>query len=301
MSEGNQNSRRTEPHDPYAALRLGEFRAFLFGRNLSGMGDSMQAVVVGWDLYLRTHRADTLGYVGLIQALPIFLFALHAGHIADKFSRKWVSILAQLAYCLCSLTLALLSAIHASLPWFFVCLFCASTARAYGNPARGALLPQVVPRPLLTSAISWDTSLRRIAVMSGAAVGGASLAALHQAWGVYLVTAVAGVVSSLLLLLLPDNTAPASQKLPHTSQSMAAPVPPQQTFPVEGTSHTVPTPAYVTMPASVSKRADWHTLIAGIKYIASTRIILATITLDLFAVLLGGATTLLPIYAHDIM
>lgn len=267
MSEVTENSGAETAHDPYAALRLADFRAFMIGRNISGLGDAMQSVVVGWDLYQRTHRPITLGYVGLIQALPIFLFALHAGHIADRFPRKWIAMLAQLAFCGCSLTLALLSAMHAGIFWFYLCLFCASSARAFGNPARGALLPQVVPRNLLTSAISWDTSLRRIAVMSGAAVGGGLLAALHHAWGVYLVTALCGLVSAYLLTRLPNEVQNEVQN--RTSQE--------------------------------SKRADWRTLVAGIQYIASTKIILATITLDLFAVLLGGATTLMPVYASDIL
>ena len=248
-------------HDPYAALRLSAFRAFVLGRNISGLGDAMQSVVVGWDLYQRTNKPLTLGYVGLIQALPLFLFALPAGHVADRYPRKQVAILAQLAFCMCSLVLAALSATHASLEWFYVCLFCASSARAFGNPARGALLPYVVPAPLLTSAISWDSSMRRIAVMSGAAVGGWLLATLHFASSVYLVAATLGLGSVLLLARLPNYAQPPNTREPVTLQ----------------------------------------TLLAGIVYIQQTPIILATITLDLFAVLLGGATTLMPIYARDIL
>lgn len=221
----------------------------------------MQSVVVGWELYQRTGKALTLGWVGLVQALPIFLFALHAGHVADTYSRKRVAIVAQLAFCCCSLLLGMLSARQAGIPFFFLCLFCATTARAFGNPARGALLPQVVPVPLLSNAISWDTSIRRVAVMSGAALGGWLLAWSHHAAFVYTTNATLGFLSVLLLLRLSD-------------------APPR---PGKG------------------ERATWTTLIAGIDYIRHTNIILATITLDLFAVLLGGATTLLPVYAKDIL
>lgn len=251
-------------YDPYAALRLPEYRAFSIGRNIAGLGDSMQGVVVGWELYQRSGRPLTLGWVGLVQALPIFLFALHAGHVADTRSRRRVAVLAQLAFCLCTLMLAALSVRRAGIPLFLICLFCAATARAFGNPARGALLPQVVPAALLGSAISWDTSLRRIAVMSGAALGGALLAWVRQPAFVYLITAAFGFASALLLLQITDH-------------------PP---------SHSS---------APTRERADWHTLLAGIRYIRQTPIILATITLDLFAVLLGGATTLLPVYASDIL
>ena len=256
MSKGTRDS-----HDPYAALRVREFRAFVVGRNLSGLGEAMQGVVIGWDLYLRTNKPLTLGYVGLVQALPIFLFALHAGHVADRYSRKRIAIGAQIAVCACSLLLARLSAVHADIGWFYVCLFAASTCRAFGNPARGALLPQIVSPALLTNAISWDTSIRRIAVMSGAAVGGWLLAWSHHAWIVYVITAVFGAFSALLLGFVAEH----------------APAP------------------------SGRERANWQTLIGGVEYIRHTPIVLATITLDLFAVLLGGATTLMPIYARDIL
>ncbi len=250
-----------DAHDPYAALRLREFRAFVFGRNLSGLGDSMQGVVVGWDLYQRTNQPLTLGYVGLAQALPIFLFALPAGHVADRYSRRGIAITAQLAFCVCSLLLAWLSVVHAAIGWVYACLFCASSCRAFGNPARGALLPQVVPPALLTGAISWDTSIRRIAVMSGAGVGGWLLAWSHHAWIVYITTACFGVGSALLLGLVSEHASAPSGK----------------------------------------ERATWQTLLGGVEYMRHTPIILATITLDLFAVLLGGATTLMPVYARDIL
>lgn len=248
-------------HDPYAALRLPEYRHFVIGRNISGLGDSMQSVVVGWELYQRTGKAMTLGWVGLIQALPIFLFALHAGHIADTYSRKRIAVLAQAAVCLCTLALAAISTSHAAIPLFYLCLFGTATARAFGNPARGALLPQIVSTGLLSNAISWDTSIRRIAVMSGAALGGWLLAWSHHAASVYLITAACGVASILLLLQISD-------------------------------------PIHIK---ATSEGATWKTLVGGIEYIRHTHIILATITLDLFAVLLGGATTLLPIYASDIL
>jgi MFS family permease len=252
---------RIESHDPYAALRLPDFRLFNLGRNVSGLGDAMQSVVIGWELYQRTGKALTLGYVGLIQALPIFLFALHAGHVADRFARKRIVLTTQTALCLCSLTLAILSITHAAIPLFFLCLFCAGTARAFGNPARSALLPQIVPVELLSSAISWDTSIRRIAVMLGAALGGWLLAWSHRAAVVYLVTATTSFLSVLFLARLAV--------------------------------------AFQTRPTG--ERATLKVLAAGLHYVWQSKIILATLTLDLFAVLLGGATTLLPVYARDIL
>jgi len=248
-------------HDPYAALRLPNFNLFSAARNLSALGDNMQSVVVGWELYGRTHRPMTLGYVGLVQALPILLFALMAGHVADNYPRRRIAIIAQLVFCSCSLGLCALSARSAPIWLFYICLFCSASARAFGNPARGALLPQIVPLGMLGSAISWDTSLRRIAVISGAALGGWALAVTKAPWAVYVINSVLGAMSAMLLMPIVVRSAP----------------------------------------TAVREKATWATLAAGIHYIIRADLILATVSLDLFAVLLGGAVNLLPVYATDIL
>jgi MFS family permease len=250
-----------QSHDPYAALRLPEFRFFSLGRNLAALGDNMSSVAVGWELYERTHKPLTLGMVGLAQAIPIFLFALLAGHVADNYSRRRVAALAQLVFCACSAGLCVLSFRSAPIGWFYLCLFCSASARAFGNPARGALLPQIVPLSLLGSAISWDTSIRRIAVVSGAALGGWVLAAAGHPSAVYFINTGLGATSAGLLFLIHETG----------------------------------------RPTTVREPVSWKTLAAGIHYIFRADLILATITLDLFAVLLGGATTLLPVYATDIL
>lgn len=272
--------------DAYAALRIPQYRLFTVGRNTSGAGDQMQSVAVAWELYARTHNPMTLGYVGLVQVAPILMFALFAGHIADKYPRKMIAIIGQLMFTACSFLLAALSLSHASISAFFVCLFCGVTARTFGNPARTALLPQIVPLPQLGNAISWDTSIRRIAVLSGAAFGGWLLdwsgrsphilhlvrlagpihgvAGLHREGYpavVYLTTAILGLVSAALLTQL---------RVHHPKRDTKSPI-------------------------------TWEALIGGVRYIRSTRIVLATITLDLFAMLFAGATALLPVFQKDIL
>ncbi len=246
----------------------------------------MQSVVVGWELYARTHSTITLGIVGLVQAAPILIFALVAGHIADRYPRKLVAVAGQALFALSSIALAALSHSHASIGWFYVCLFCGISARTFGNPARTALLPQIVPNNVLGNAVSWDTSIRRVAVMSGAALGGIlldwtgragfmrymplfgegvrSTASAHREgypFIIYLLTALLGLTSSILLMQL---------TIPHDSRAAKKPI-------------------------------TWESYFAGIQYIRGTHIVLGTISLDLFAVLFGGATSLLPVYQKDIL
>src|SRR5262245_65751262 len=95
-------------HDPYAALRSPGYRRFLFGNVLSAMAMEMQSVAIGWELYQRTDSPAAIGFVGLAQFLPVLLIALPAGHAADRFSRKWTFVLAQLTMAAASATLGAL-------------------------------------------------------------------------------------------------------------------------------------------------------------------------------------------------
>src|SRR5262245_38417215 len=98
-----------EAHDPYAALRHRDYRHLLGGRGLASLGSEMQAVAVGWELYERTDSAAALGYVGLVQFLPVLLLSLPAGQAADRYSRKRLLVAAQGLMALASLALAALS------------------------------------------------------------------------------------------------------------------------------------------------------------------------------------------------
>src|SRR5271154_1979679 len=83
----------TDPEHPYAVLRNRDFALYLTGRFVSSLGQQMITVAVGWELYERTHSAMSLGLVGLTQMLPMILFTLPAGHVADNFNRKRIIIM----------------------------------------------------------------------------------------------------------------------------------------------------------------------------------------------------------------
>src|SRR5215207_1996181 len=97
-------------HDPYAALRVRDFRLFLGGHVLSVLGVQMQNVAVGWQLYEKTNSAWPLAMVGLVQAAPMIGLALPAGQVADRFDRRKVLMAATLLAIISSIGLALVSA-----------------------------------------------------------------------------------------------------------------------------------------------------------------------------------------------
>jgi MFS family permease len=246
-------------HDPYAALRLRDYRLLLAGSVCAAVGTAIQAVAVGWELYARTQDAGALGLVGLAQFLPVLLLSLPAGHAADRFSRKVLLQAAQATMALAAVGLATLSLLQGPIVLIYLCLLLAGTSRAFSAPARWALLPQVVPAGLLGNAVTWNSSGWQIANVAGPALGGFVIA-----WkgypAAYLLTA--ACLLACVVLLAPIR--PRAVVRPPQERSLAS-------------------------------------LLAGVRFVWRTELLLAAITLDLFAVLLGGATALLPIYASDIL
>src|SRR2546423_6718296 len=134
------------PHDPYASLRLRGFRRYLAGNMVLVIGQQMQKVAVGWEIYERTGSAIHLGYVGLVQFLPLVALALVAGHVVDHRNRKRVLIIALAFTSLAALGLAWNSVRHGPIDALYGWLLMSSIAKAFQKPAKATLLPRIVPR-----------------------------------------------------------------------------------------------------------------------------------------------------------
>lgn len=256
---------KVEPeHDPYAALRFKDYRLFEGGWVLSVIGQQLQSVAVGWEMYQKTGKALTLGLIGLVQAFPVILLALPAGHVADRFNRRRVVMLTTFFSAVCSVELALASLSRSRMTeshWLLLMyglLMLSATATALGGPARSALLPQTVPTEHFSNAVTWNSSFFQVAAVLGPAIGG--LVIIKAAWPAFLLDAMCNLLFCLFLLFITSKPA-AARREPATLKSLAA----------------------------------------GVRFVFNVDIILATITLDLFAVLLGGATYLLPIFATNIL
>src|SRR5882762_4808500 len=103
--------------DPYAVLRNRDFVLYLVGRFVASFGQQMLTVAVGWELYERTHKALNLGFVGLTQMIPMLIFTLPAGHIADNHDRKKIIMAMTLLVACASAGLAYISHVRAPVPW----------------------------------------------------------------------------------------------------------------------------------------------------------------------------------------
>ena len=263
-------------HDPYAALRIPDFRRLVSAKVLLTVATQIQGVVVGWQIYELTNNPLALGLIGLAEAVPSIAVSLYAGHVADSVPRKRIIVPAVVVLFLCSLSLFLLArpggvALFANrqvltFPLYvgllYVVLFVSGIARGFLGPAVFSFMPQLLPnRALLPNAVTWNSSSWQAAAVLGPAIGGLLFAKLGTAF-------VYGVDAGLMLLSLLLFLSIANRALPER----------------EG-----------------ERLKLGESILSGVRFIFANQIVLAALSLDLFAVLFGGAVALLPIFAKDIL
>jgi MFS family permease len=261
-----QSSDPPAPARGTAAFQSRNFRRYQIARLLAIVGAEAQAVAVAWQVYQITHRALDLGYTGLALFLPSILFLLPAGHVADRYDRRHVVILCYSVQTFFSGALLWLSwhGVHSILP-IYALLFGIGSGRAFSAPASQALLPHLVPRNLWVNAVTWGSTIFLIAKVTGPAVGGILFTLpLGNACSGPVAVYLFTMVTLLLFVGLLVSIDVKIGRSEHASLSL-------------------------------------HTLLAGFRYMFHTKVLLGAASLDLFAVLLGGATALLPIYAQDIL
>jgi MFS family permease len=167
-------------HDPYAALRVQAFRRYVSGNFLSVLGLQMQSTAVAWEVYSRTEEPISLALVGVVQVLPVLLLAVFAGHVADRFNRRRIVMIALVAISSGSVGLALVSALHAPIAITYGCLFVAGIARAFQQPAKASLMPQLVRRRDFPNAVTWNATAFQLASVLGPAAAGGIITLFHS-------------------------------------------------------------------------------------------------------------------------
>jgi MFS family permease len=160
-----------------AALRSRDFKLLFFGQLVSLTGSQMQQVAVAWQLWQLTRSPLVLGLVGAFRVVPVIVFALGGGVIADALDRRRLMMASQTAMALVSAALALLTRSgHASPAAIYGLLALGGVALAVDAPARQALLPRLVPEEDLPNALSLHAMAWQLASVGGPAVGGVLLA-----------------------------------------------------------------------------------------------------------------------------
>lgn len=282
--------------DPYSALREVGYRRYLIGNFLANVGRQGVSIAATWQIYQWTHSATALGLVGLVNVIPLILFVLPAGALADRVDRRLVIMRTTIATCLLSLGLAAVSHFHAAvpnlaplsalndalrslalvfekqvesdalrfdqpaLPIIYLLLLLHAVVRVIAAPSRGSIVPLLVPTRSLSNAVTWSSSTFELSTVVGPALGGLVVAVSSYSW-VYALDVLCAL--SLAWALLGVKL----RRHPPTAADATANIGP----------------------------------LAGARFIWKRPPLLAAMTLDMFAVILGGAVILLPIFADQIL
>jgi MFS family permease len=259
--------------DPYAALRIPDFRFFVAARFCVTLAVQMQSVVVAFQMFKLTGSSLSIGLIGLAEAVPSICVSLYAGHVADIMQRKKIVLACILTLVFCSLCLLYFSTalgagyVHQSVLPIYAVIFISGIARGFISPALFALLPQLVSRDLYPNAVTWNSSAWETASIAGLTLGGIIpgffdwVIPSHPYTIAYIVDVGLTILGFMFALCVTNK-----------------PVPPASLE--EGITEKIKT---------------------GLRFVFSNKLILSAISLDLFAVLFGGAVALLPEFAEKIL
>ena len=239
-----------------------DFRLLLTGRFITSFGNEMLSFAIGWELWLRTHQAFVLGMVGLVQVIPVILLSLPAGSCGRPVQPQTHRVDRRtFSGAVCAGPGMALLYPGTLVSGSMLLLLGIGIARAFNDPASSTLLPQTVPPELFSNAATWSTSTWQFASITGPALAGLLIGFFNSVTFIYVLRCACRYC------------------LLHSVIAM-----------IKGRQL-----------ALAQKSATWKSVVEGFNFMRDTKVILAAITLDMFAVLFGGAVALLPIYATDIL
>ena len=255
--------------DPYAALRFKEFNIFLILRFILVFGWSMQFIIIEWEVYNLTKDPLSLGLIGLCEVIPAISMALFAGHIVDQKEKKKLFVYSVSAFLLVSFGYYFITSPFAYsnytddkiLIGIYILVFLGGFIRSFFGPIIFSLIALMVPKKIYPNAATWSSSTWQLAVVIGPAFAGFSIAWIGVHTSMGIV--LTSIIVALILSIFFIKTKPI------LNPKIGEPI--------------------------------IKSLKAGISFVYNSKAILVAITLDMVAVLFGGAIALLPIYAQDIL
>ncbi|HVZ26436.1 MAG TPA: MFS transporter, partial [Sediminibacterium sp.] len=175
-------------HDPFASVRIAEFRNLLMGRFLFIMGLRMMGTLVGWWVYELTNQPFAIGLIGLSEVVPAVSLSLYAGHIIDISEKRKLLLRGVALYFTGALVLLVLSTPYSahrlSVHWItlaiYATIFCTGIFRAFTGPTFGTMLASIVPKSMLANATTWNQGVWLTASVSGHATVGFLIAGFGQ-------------------------------------------------------------------------------------------------------------------------
>ncbi len=253
--------------DAYKALQFPEFRAYVTGNTLFTIALLIQEVVLAYEIYKITHNPLALGLIGLAEAVPFISLVLFGGHFADNRDKKKIMqvtlslIIASSIFLLYSSTQLQSADQDFHIYSIYAVIFIIGLSKGFFSPAASSLNPFLVPKEVFANAATWNSSFWQLGSILGPGVAGFLYA--YAGLSGSLITVIALLLGVMVCIFQIEN----------------------RPVPVKTVQH----------------ESIWQSLREGIAYVFKTKIILYSISLDLFSVLFGGVIAILPIYAEDIL
>ena len=254
--------------DPFAAMRIPEYRNLMMGRFLFIMGLRMMGTLVGWWVYELTNEPFAIGLIGLSEVIPAVSLSLYAGHVIDISEKRKLLLRGVALYFSCALLLLGLSTHYTTTQisnnWIafsiYVIIFLTGIFRAFTGPAFGTMVASIVPANILQNAITWNQGIWLSASVIGHAMVGFLIAGVGNTLSLSIISLLVLIGFGFMyqLKLKPPLNEPGEKK---TLDSVKE----------------------------------------GLRFVFNTKEILGALSLDLFAVLFGGAVAMIPVFAKDIL
>src|SRR5262245_1924031 len=252
----------------FVALQHRNFRLIWIGLLVSFSGSMMQNAALLWHVSLLVapdRKGLALGLVGLVRVVPVIVFSLISGVVADAWDRRRLMVFTQSAAAAVSIVLALLAFSRLTTPWpVYALAALGSAVGAFDLPARQALVPMLVPREHLPNAITLNTIMFQTASVVGPALGGVLIASASVGWA-YFANAFSFAFVIVALLMMRD------------------------------------VPAVERSSSESKDDVSLHAALEGLRFVFRSPLIRSTMLLDFFATFFSSATALLPIFAQDIL
>lgn len=255
-------------NDPFAAVRIREFKNLMLGRFTFIMALRMMSTLVAWWVYELTGDPFAIGLVGLSEVIPAISMALYSGHVIDKTEKRKLLLRGVFFYTCAAAVLLFFSTpyIHGNFSkraitiGIYAVIFCTGIIRSFTGPTFSATLAATVPRQYLQNATTWNQGSWLAASVTGHAMGGILIAKIGTMNTLITICILLVFAFAILTQLKPKP--PIAQK---------------------------------------AETKTWESMKEGLRFVFKTKEILASFSLDMFAVLFGGAVAMVPVFSKDIL
>jgi len=249
-------------HDPYAALRVGEIRLMLLAAGFTGLASRALAVVIGYQVYSITKSALAIGLLGLVEAIPAIALSLYGGHVADRRDRRNIILCARAVSCVCACAFAVIS-----LDSHLASVIALFAVVFVAGIARGFHDPAAIAfeAQVVPQHLTLNASSWFSTVWQGTAIVGPAVGGIcYDLIGpVATYAGMAGLHAASTLCIA--SIAKKPKQVPPAGESI------------------------------------FRSIALGVRFVFGNQILVASMALDLFAVLFGGVVALIPVFAAEIL